>query len=109
MQIGKVLSKKCTKKAARGVAATQFHTAMTFLTLMNEFLSLFLLFSQPKLIRKYGYPSETHTVVTKDGYILEMHRIPKKGAQPVLLMHGILDTSATWVLMGPKSGLGECE
>ncbi|XP_013105672.1 lipase 3 [Stomoxys calcitrans] len=60
----------------------------------------------PKLIRKYGYSSETHTVVTKDGYILEMHRIPKKGAQPVLLMHGILDTSATWVLMGPKSGLG---
>ncbi|XP_067622835.1 lipase 3-like isoform X2 [Eurosta solidaginis] len=60
----------------------------------------------PKLIRKYGYPSETHTVVTKDGYILEMHRIPKRGAQPVLLMHGILDTSATWVLMGPKSGLG---
>lgn len=48
-------------------------------------------------------------MVTKDGYILEMHRIPKKGAQPVLLMHGILDTSATWVLMGPKSGLGECE
>lgn len=47
-------------------------------------------------------------MVTKDGYILEMHRIPKKGAQPVLLMHGILDTSATWVLMGPKSGLGEC-
>lgn len=113
MQIGKALSKKCTKKAAKGVAATQFHTAMTFITLMNEFLSLFLLFarriSQPKLIRKYGYPSETHTVVTKDGYILEMHRIPKKGAQPVLLMHGILDTSATWVLMGPKSGLGECE
>ncbi|XP_068151392.1 lipase 3 [Drosophila tropicalis] len=60
----------------------------------------------PKLIRKYGYPSETHTIYTKDGYILEMHRIPKKGAQPVLLMHGILDTSATWVLMGPKSGLG---
>lgn len=80
---------------------------------MNNFFTLFLsffLFSvQPKLIRKYGYPSETHTVVTKDGYILEMHRIPKKGAQPVLLMHGILDTSATWVLMGPKSGLGECE
>lgn len=46
-------------------------------------------------------------MVTKDGYILEMHRIPKKGAQPVLLMHGILDTSATWVLMGPKSGLGK--
>ncbi|XP_055839358.1 lipase 3-like [Episyrphus balteatus] len=59
----------------------------------------------PKLVRKYGYPSETHTVVTKDGYILEIHRIPKIGAKPILLMHGILDTSATWVLMGPKSGL----
>ena len=60
------------------------------------------------MVRKYGYPSETHTVVTKDGYILEIHRIPKIGAKPILLMHGILDTSATWVLMGPKSGLGTC-
>lgn len=43
-----------------------------------------------------------------------MHRIPGSPRspvgprkQPVFLMHGILDTSATWVLMGPNQGLGE--
>lgn len=42
-----------------------------------------------------------------------MHRIPGSSASPptpgkipVFLMHGILDTSATWVLMGPEQALG---
>lgn len=60
---------------------------------------------QPKLIEKYGYKCDTHSVHTKDGYILDVHRIPKPGGIPIFLMHGILDTSATWVLMGPDSGL----
>uniref|UniRef100_A0A6A7G7I7 Gastric triacylglycerol lipase-like n=2 Tax=Hirondellea gigas TaxID=1518452 RepID=A0A6A7G7I7_9CRUS len=30
----------------------------------------------PELIRAQGYPSEIHKVVTRDGYILELHRIP---------------------------------
>lgn len=63
---------------------------------------------------KYGYNVEVHHVVTDDGYILELHRIigspknlPRKGKQPVLLMHGLLDSSATWVMMGPQKGLGK--
>ena len=28
------------------------------------------------MIYEAGYPAETHTVVTEDGYILRMHRIP---------------------------------
>lgn len=59
-----------------------------------------------QLIAKHGYRQETHHVTTDDGYILELHRIHTAGGQPVLLMHGILDSSATWVLNGPKSGLG---
>ncbi|XP_005180854.1 lipase 3-like [Musca domestica] len=59
----------------------------------------------PDLIRKYGYPSEVHHAITDDGYILELHRIANHGAMPVLLTHGLLDSSATWVMMGPNKGL----
>ncbi|XP_017840863.2 lipase 3 isoform X2 [Drosophila busckii] len=58
------------------------------------------------LIKKYGYPAENHTVTTDDGYILTLHRIARPGATPVLLVHGLLDSSATWVMMGPNKGLG---
>ncbi|EDW12728.1 lipase 1 [Drosophila mojavensis] len=59
-----------------------------------------------QLLAKYKYPVETHTVTTEDKYVLQMHRIARPGAKPVLLMHGLLDSSATWILMGPHSGLG---
>ncbi|XP_039502057.1 lipase 3 isoform X1 [Drosophila santomea] len=58
------------------------------------------------LIKKYGYPAENHTLQTDDGYILTLHRIARPGATPVLLVHGLLDSSATWVMMGPNKGLG---
>lgn len=46
-------------------------------------------------------------MTTKDEYILAMHRIPKPGAPPVFLMHGLLDSSATWIIMGPEKALGK--
>ncbi|XP_055375743.1 lipase 3-like [Condylostylus longicornis] len=58
----------------------------------------------PELIKKYGRPSEVHKVETVDGYILTMHRMPRPGAKPVFLMHGLLDSSSTWVMMGPDRG-----
>lgn len=61
---------------------------------------------QYSLIKKYGYPAENHTVTTDDGYVLTLHRIARPGATPVLLVHGLLDSSATWVMMGPNKGLG---
>ncbi|EDW76558.1 uncharacterized protein Dwil_GK14601, isoform A [Drosophila willistoni] len=59
-----------------------------------------------ELIHKYGYPAENHTLTTDDGYILTLHRIARPGATPVLLVHGLLDSSATWIMMGPNKGLG---
>merc|ERR1719270_3078026 len=60
-----------------------------------------------------GYPAETHTVITDDCYILEMHRIPngKSGKNeaslpPVLLLHGILGSSADWVMASAEKSLG---
>lgn len=45
-----------------------------------------------------------------------MHRIsggpaspPSKGKRVAYLQHGLLDSSATWVVMGVRSGLGNIE
>jgi gastric triacylglycerol lipase len=52
----------------------------------------------------YNYPAEKHTVITEDGYILTMFRIQKKGTQikaglkPIILQHGLLDCSDTWLI-----------
>lgn len=67
-----------------------------------------------ELITCKGYPVEDHTVQTSDGFVLSMQRIPhgrnvlykqeKKGV--VLLVHGMLGTSADWVLNFPQQSLG---
>ncbi|XP_026468936.1 lipase 3-like [Ctenocephalides felis] len=74
---------------------------------------MFLLFLEKvtDFISQFGYPHETHHVVTEDGYILEMHHIPStrslknrpKGS--VFLMHGLMSSSADWVVTGPEKGL----
>ncbi|KZC09174.1 Lipase 3, partial [Dufourea novaeangliae] len=60
-----------------------------------------------------GYFAETHEVVTEDGYILQMHRImgsrksPRADNKPaVLVVHGLLDCSAGWVVAIPEKSLG---
>lgn len=58
------------------------------------------------MIKRRGYKAETHSVTTKDGYVLQMHRIPNARGEPVFLQHGILSSSADWVEMGPDTGLG---
>jgi len=65
-----------------------------------------------EMIADGGYPSETHTVTTEDGYILRIHRIPYARGQEynlsrpvVFLQHGLLSSSADWVVTGPGHGL----
>nr|AIN34700.1 fatty alcohol acetyltransferase [Agrotis segetum] len=65
-----------------------------------------------ELTGKYGYISEEHHVITDDGYILTMFRIVKatnchkqKRSPPVLLMHGLLQSSDSWIDSGPNAGL----
>ncbi|KAG2788040.1 hypothetical protein PC129_g3792 [Phytophthora cactorum] len=65
--------------------------------------------STVKLTEARGYVAETHNVTTTDGYILTMHRLPKsydesqagedaaKGKPAVLIQHGLLDSSFSWV------------
>ncbi|KAL6259241.1 hypothetical protein P5V15_009160 [Pogonomyrmex californicus] len=66
-----------------------------------------------ELVRKHGYNGELHEVTTSDGYILEIHRITGRAnaidsnvQKPVaFIMHGLLCSSASWVLSGPEKGL----
>ena len=66
------------------------------------------------MIEREGYPCETHTVTTPDGYVLEMHRIPwgresppGPTKTPILLQHGLLCSSADWVMGIPEKFLGK--
>ncbi|XP_029164936.1 lipase 1-like [Nylanderia fulva] len=62
--------------------------------------------STPEIIKKTGYPSETHVVTTKDGYILTLHRIPgENGSLPVLLVHGAFSTDIVWITLGKGKAL----
>lgn len=64
-------------------------------------------FFQSEMIKKAGYPVETHVTTTEDGYILTLHRIPGgNGSLPVLLQHGFFCSSAVWVILGKGKGLG---
>ena len=58
---------------------------------------------------------ETHIVTTDDGYILTMFRIPHGKDGPglnneprpvVFVQHGLLCSSADWVLSDPPKALG---
>ncbi|XP_011557738.3 lipase 1 [Plutella xylostella] len=67
----------------------------------------------PGLISRYNYPVEVHTVTTPDGYVLQMHRIPHgrdRNNRPgnktaVFLQHGMLSSSADYVIVGPENSL----
>ncbi|KAL9693307.1 hypothetical protein quinque_012592 [Culex quinquefasciatus] len=64
----------------------------------------------PELISKYGYKVESHSVTTEDGYVLKMFRIlpreqPTMKKLPVLMVHGLLGSSADFVISGPNHSL----
>ncbi|XP_068633502.1 lipase 1-like [Battus philenor] len=56
-----------------------------------------------ELAAEYGYITEEYDVVTEDGYILRLFRIKGERKRPILLMHGIFDSSDTWILRGNTS------
>ncbi|XP_047505093.1 lipase 1-like [Pieris napi] len=57
-----------------------------------------------QLITKYKYCVEVYEVITPDGYIIKIFRIPGNGAI-VFLMHGIISSADDWISGGVESGL----
>lgn len=66
--------------------------------------------SLPGLIAYYGYDLETHTI-TSQGYILNVHRIPRAkngknvSKHAVILYHGLADSTLSWTIRGPSKSL----
>jgi lysosomal acid lipase/cholesteryl ester hydrolase len=68
------------------------------------------------MIVNRGYPVEIHHVVTEDGYILELHRIPysrrtKNRGRPankkvVFFQHGLMATDSLFVINPTDKCLG---
>ncbi|XP_010537435.1 PREDICTED: gastric triacylglycerol lipase-like isoform X2 [Tarenaya hassleriana] len=53
------------------------------------------------VITELGYPYEAIHVITSDGYVLLLERIPRRDARKaVYLQHGVLDSSMGWVSNG---------
>lgn len=74
-----------------------------------------LLTKQAEIIETRGYPLEIHQVVTQDGYVLELKRIPgsRKCAQaagaskkPVFLQHGMMGGDHVYVINTNENALG---
>uniref|UniRef100_A0A182U574 Lipase n=1 Tax=Anopheles melas TaxID=34690 RepID=A0A182U574_9DIPT len=65
-----------------------------------------------EIIVNDGYPVEEHQVTTADGYVLTMFRIPggpgnpaREGKNVAFIQHGLLCSSADWVILGPGKAL----
>jgi pimeloyl-ACP methyl ester carboxylesterase len=64
------------------------------------------------LVKPAGYPYQSYTTVTDDGYVLKLFRIQKKNEQivkgkpVVMLQHGLIDSADNWVINGDKGSLG---
>ncbi|KAJ8737110.1 hypothetical protein PYW07_000381 [Mythimna separata] len=68
------------------------------------------LMSTPQLATLHGRRMESHVINTKDGYLLTLHRISPKldstlSNRTIILHHGLLGSSADWVLLGPTKSL----
>jgi len=65
-----------------------------------------------QLVTTLNYPYEEHKVTTEDGYILIFHRIQaknteiKRGLPPIILNHGLLDSSDSWVVNNEEQAPG---
>ncbi|CAH4028684.1 unnamed protein product [Pieris brassicae] len=92
---------------------TRLNQESAFGPKLSDNLLLDAILDVPDMIRRYNYPMEEHFVITPDGYILGVQRIPHgrdrnniPGDRPaVFVMHGLLSSSADYLISGPGDAL----
>ncbi|CAH2103792.1 unnamed protein product [Euphydryas editha] len=93
-------------------AAQEEAESLEYISLRSEPTALM---STSQLATFHGKRVESHVVLTKDGYLLTLHRLRssllmedgnnKIGNFTILLHHGLLGSSADWILLGPEKSL----
>lgn len=79
---------------------------------MNNAMTIGTLSLKKYLIAAEGYPVEEYYVNTPDGYILKVLRIPGSTRSPpqpgktvVFIQHGLLCSSADWLILGKEKAI----
>ena len=79
----------------------------------NNLFNLVLLKLQKDMVEDQGYKFEEHQYTTQDGYINTLHRVVKPGTiyftKVVFLQHGLLGSSADFVIGSKENSLGKKE
>ncbi|OXU31803.1 hypothetical protein TSAR_005816 [Trichomalopsis sarcophagae] len=72
----------------------------------NTFRRYLKAFLKTEMIRKQGYIAEEHLILTEDGYLLTLHRIPGSTDSPIVLLeHGLLLSSFDYTANGKDEAL----
>jgi hypothetical protein len=103
---GSVLSLAVAKPAPTLLETLQQRNLAAALS-KNEYLSMRSSLQDMRvLVAHAGYPYSRHRVVTSDGYVLLLERIGRKDSKrAMLLQHGVLDSSYTWLAAGAQRSL----
>ena len=59
-----------------------------------------------EIIESHNFPFEKFEVITPDGFIIGIHRIPNPGGQPILLRNGFQGDSGIFLFGGEDHSLG---
>ena len=91
------------------------YTEKKILSLSERSVPVQHISSYQKIINEAGYNFEEHKIRTEDGYILTAWRIPclinetsteiYKKRKPIILQHGLIDSSYTWLLLDKNHSL----
>lgn len=78
-----------------GILIVLFYLPSRFLSGMKS--SSFDKRSTQKIVTSQGYPYESYEVVTDDGYILKLERLPRPNSnRAIYFQHGVVDNSFAW-------------
>lgn len=103
-----IKQKETIQKLCKMKTVSSLRWKRKFSNTMKFFLFFSFFREKDQLCEFYGYKSERFTVTTTDGYILTIFRCYGQitHRQPVLLVHGLIESSDIWAMNPGNKSLG---